>query len=674
MPKSTNPLPKRAPAAAQVLAQVLAQLPAQLPAKLPAQMPQPTLPPAPLSIVPTAPAATKPLQAVQAQRKQAPPVKAATKKPSAQPAQQAAPALPSKPAAKKTAKPAAMPPAIAAANPAAAKPPAKAAAKTAVKPAAKPAAQPSPRRAAAPSPRNPITPAAAAAAPAARPAAPQAAAQPNPAQPNPAALKPLLALGVAEGLFLIAAASAALEPVQAFARYQAEPLPRLITEPGYFNAQRTNAGPVVYTAFMPWPGVPAGALQLGCITASGRKPLFSVDSLAFGALQPDGLAALRKRFGSALLPVVQTVLPAGHALRLALQPPPVKPATAQCHFEGVVDGRVQGWAYDSAQPGKALTVEVLYAGQVVARGLADLYRQDLRAKGMGDGRHHYRLRLSYELFDGQPHALSVRVVPAGPQATGPESPAATNGSQPTHLDWIPRAQTLGLAAQLGRSAAVRDTKAEQALLQAFARCCLQQETWLLDNARAGYQRLAEILAPNALCHCKMAETWLLERQLPPAAAAYREALALDPQFAWAHLGLGNVLRLQGQPQQALAAYRAALACAPGLQPAQQRLVAVQDEALAQQAAQRVQAGDKAGAIALLRAAVFDQPDRDAACDSLDALLREPSHPAPGEQTSHHPSLTGAAEQAERARRLLDAMLDEADHRLESQQGLATAAR
>jgi tetratricopeptide (TPR) repeat protein len=412
---------------------------------------------------------------------------------------------------------------------------------------------------------------------------------------------------------------------------------------------------------LPWPGVPAGALQLGCFTASGSKPLFSVNSLAFDALQPDGLAALRKRFGSALLLVVQTVLPADHALRLALQPAPVQPATVQCHFDGVVGGRVQGWAYDSAEPGKALTVEVLYAGQVVARGLADLYRQDLRDKGIGDGCHHYRLRLSYELFDGQAHALSVRVVPGGPQGTGPESPVATNGSQPTHLDWIPRAQTLALAAELGRSASVRSTRVEQALLQAFGRCCLQQETWLLDNARAGYVKLAEILGANALCHCKLAETWLLERQLPLALAAYHAATALDPQFAWAHLGLGNVLRLQGQPQQALAAYRAALACAPGLQPAQQRLMAVQDEALAQQTAQLVQAGDKAGAITLLRAAVFDQPHRDAACDSLDALLREPETHRPGD----NPSLTGAAEQAERARRLLDAMLDEADHRLAS---------
>ena len=65
--------------------------------------------------------------------------------------------------------------------------------------------------------------------------------------------------------------------------------------------------------------------------------------------------------------------------------------------------------------------------------------------------------------------------------------------------------------------------------------------------------------------------------------------------------------------------------------------------------------------ALLRAAVFDQPDRDAACDSLDALLREPATHRPGD----NPSLTGAAEQAERSRRLLDAMLDEADHRLAS---------
>ena len=57
-------------------------------------------------------------------------------------------------------------------------------------------------------------------------------------------------------------------------------------------------------------------------------------------------------------------------------------------------------------------------------------------------------------------------------------------------------------------------------------------------------------------------------------------------------------------------------------------------------------------------------------EPLDALLREPATHRPGD----NPSLTGAAEQAERARRLLDAMLDEADHRLEAQQSLATAAR
>jgi hypothetical protein len=647
-----------------VLAQVLAQLPAQLTA----QMPQPTLPPAPLSIVPTAPA-TKPLQAVPGQRKPAPPVKAAAKKPSAQPAQQAAPTLPSKTAAKKAAKPAAISaqpaqqaaltlpskPAAKKTSKPAAMPPAKAAAKPAAKPPAKTTAKPTPaaklalRRQPAPSPRSPIT---------------AAAANDKPAESD--GLKPLLALGVAEGLFLIAAAGASREAVQAFARYEAEPLPRFITEPGYFTAQASQAGPVVYTAFVPWPGVPAGTLQLGCITASARKPLLTVNTLAYAALQPEALAALLARFGRVLLPAALAVLPAAHALRRALQPAEPKPVaqpapqqTVRCCFDGAIDGLAHGWVYDSAQPGKAFLVEVLHQGEVVARGLADRYRDDLERNGMGDGCHHFRLALSYALFDGQPHVLSVRVVELGAAELCPPAACTLEASQPVHLDAIPRAQTLALAQQLGRSAQVSNAKAEQALLQAFRQCSLQQETWLLDEARAGYVKLAEILGANALCHCKIAETWLLDHQLERALEAYTAAVQLDPQLPWAQLGLGNVLRLQGQPLQAQAAYQAALACAPGLVSAQHRLASVQGDALAAIAAQRVQAGDKAGAIALLRAAVFEQPDHEAACNSLDALLREP-------QPKHYGSNgqgSDATEQADRARRLLDAMLDEAEQRL-----------
>jgi tetratricopeptide (TPR) repeat protein len=479
-------------------------------------------------------------------------------------------------------------------------------------------------------------------------------------------LQALLALSVAEGLFLIAAAGASLEAVQAFARYETEPLPRFVSEPGYFSAQATQAGPVVYTAFVPWPGVPAGALQLGCITASARKPLLTVNTLALADLQPEDRAALLARFGRVLLPAALAMLPATHALRQALQPaqpaapqPVPSQTTVRCHFDGVIDGLAHGWVYDPAQPGKAFTVEVLHQGDAVSRGLADRYRDDLERNGFGDGCHHFRLALSYTLFDGQPHVLSVRVVELGAAELCPPLTCTLEASQPVHLDTIPRAQTLVLAQQLGRSAKVSHANAEQALLQAFRQCGLQQETWLLEAARAGYVRLAEVLGANALCHCKIAETWLLEHQLARALEAYSAAVQLDPQLPWAQLGLGNVLRLQGRALEARDAYRAALACAPGLAVAQHRLASVQADAFAASAAQRVQAGDKAGAIALLRAAVFEQPDHEAACNSLDALLREPQP----RQHGGNGGWSDPADQTDRARRLLDAMLDEAEQRL-----------
>ena len=477
-------------------------------------------------------------------------------------------------------------------------------------------------------------------------------------------LKPVLALGIDEGLFLIVAASASFEVVKAFARYEPEPLPRFIAEPGYLNAQTTQAGPVVYTAFLPWPEVPAGALQLGCITASDRKPLLAVDCLAFSSLSPEAATALLTRFGRVLLPAVQAVLPESHVLRQALQPelrPVVPQATVKCYFDGVVDGLAHGWIYDSAQAGKVFTVEAVHEGEVVGRGLADLYREDLARNGVGDGCHHFKLTLSYALFDGQTHALSVRAPELGQADLCPPLACSFEASQPVHLDSIPLAQTLTYAQQLGRSLQVRNAQAEQALLQGFRRCVLQQETWLLEEARAGYRRLAEILGPNALCHCKIAETWLLDQQLAQALECYQAAALAEPQFAWAQLGLGNVLRLQGQPLQAQAAYRAAVACSPDLAQAQRRLDSVHGDALVASAAQRVQAGDKAGAVALLRAAVFEQPDHEGICNGLDDLLREP---VDRRGAVSHSEL---AVQADRSRRLLDAMLDEAEHRLIARQ-------
>ena len=476
-------------------------------------------------------------------------------------------------------------------------------------------------------------------------------------------LKPLLALSVDEGLFLIVAASASLDEVQSFARFEAEPLPRFVSQSSYFTAQRTKTGPIVYTAFLPWIAAKAGALQLGCITVSGRKPLFSVNSLAYKDLRSDTVAELRTRFGRILLSAVDSILPATHPFRKDLQPElkAVAPKSrVQCVLDGVIEGLAHGWAYDPGQPAKALNVEVLHEGQVVGRGLADQYRDDLEHSGIGDGHHHFRLKLSYELFDGNPHSLSVRVLGAG--SDGPASlPIACNFDfgQPVPPDLITRVDTLVLAELLGRNAKVGNDTAMQNLLQAIGNCCLQQETGMLEEARSGYARLIKIVGPNALCQCKIAETWLLDQQPEQALEAYKAAIQLDPEFARAHLGMGNVLRMQGQALQAQAAYRTAVACAPELQAARLNLASVETDALTESAAQMVEAGDKPGAIAMLRALLFERPEHEAAAKQLYLLLREPRmNPRGGPERR-----TEAIEQADRASRLLDAMLDEAEHRL-----------
>jgi hypothetical protein len=414
----------------------------------------------------------------------------------------------------------------------------------------------------------------------------------------------MLALGVEEGVFVIVAAAPGFAAVQAFARYQAHPLPRFVANGGYLNAQALPSGQTVYTAYVPWPGVTAGQLQMGCITADKRKPVFQVNCIPYASFTPELLLELLQRFGRTLLPAFEATLGAEHGLRKLLTPP-AKPRDGsafqpQGHLDGVLDGIVHGWLADPALGSAAITVELVRGDQVVASGAADYYLETATACA---GRHRFRLRLSYELFDGQVHGLRIRPLETGVYLPGPPIPLKLPLSPTPDLDCIPRDQTLLLAQQLGRTAKVNNHRAEQILIKTFAQACLQQETGLLHEARNGYQRLAQVLGVNALCHCKLGETWLLDNQPKAALAAYRAAGQLAPQLFWAHLGQGNAMRLLGQTLAAQDAYRNAIECAPNATvaaPAKRRLADIRIDALAARLVQRIQADDKSGAIAMLQ--------------------------------------------------------------------------
>ena len=69
------------------------------------------------------------------------------------------------------------------------------------------------------------------------------------------------------------------------------------------------------------------------------------------------------------------------------------------YFDAIADECASGWACDRTQPDKRLIIEILCDEEVVARGEANQFREDLLAMGMGDGQYRFVLPLSYELFD-----------------------------------------------------------------------------------------------------------------------------------------------------------------------------------------------------------------------------------------------------------------------------------
>lgn len=72
-------------------------------------------------------------------------------------------------------------------------------------------------------------------------------------------------------------------------------------------------------------------------------------------------------------------------------------------LDAVANGRVYGWAWNRNRPDEILEIEIRPAGpstddRPLAAGTADLPRADLRANGVGDGRHAFELAL--DLPDG----------------------------------------------------------------------------------------------------------------------------------------------------------------------------------------------------------------------------------------------------------------------------------
>ena len=83
--------------------------------------------------------------------------------------------------------------------------------------------------------------------------------------------------------------------------------------------------------------------------------------------------------------------------------------------------RVDGWAWDPDRADAPVSLLVLADGAVVGRCLANRWRQDQLAAGIGDGEHAFSLQLRKRLAGGERHLIEVRreedgaVLPGSPK-------------------------------------------------------------------------------------------------------------------------------------------------------------------------------------------------------------------------------------------------------------------
>lgn len=206
------------------------------------------------------------------------------------------------------------------------------------------------------------------------------------------------------------------------------------------------------------------------------------------------------------------------------------------YLDGIIDGQAHGWAYTPADPSQRLVVEIVADDEIIARGFADLYRDDLRAAGVGDGTYHFKLTLSNELWDGNPHTLTARDPKSGEFLTG--SSTITLPKKHDEIDSIPR--HIGISCLSILLQQQRRTSSEiDRYVSAYRMASLLQETGRLHDARSAYQSIASRIGETSLMSCKIGETWLLSGEIEEALEAYQLAAANDIQFGWAHAGIGH---------------------------------------------------------------------------------------------------------------------------------------
>ncbi|MCX7381124.1 MAG: hypothetical protein NT133_06845 [Alphaproteobacteria bacterium] len=79
------------------------------------------------------------------------------------------------------------------------------------------------------------------------------------------------------------------------------------------------------------------------------------------------------------------------------------------YLDGFTNRRIAGWVRDRDAPGRRVQLEARLGNTRLADLVADGFREDLRAAGIGDGRHAFALDLPRPLSDVECALLNLRI-------------------------------------------------------------------------------------------------------------------------------------------------------------------------------------------------------------------------------------------------------------------------
>ena len=183
------------------------------------------------------------------------------------------------------------------------------------------------------------------------------------------------------------------------------------------------------------------------------------------------------------------------------------PAPINGYVDDVSHEDIRGWAFDPAQPDVAVTLVVSADDAVLARVVANSFRADLAAAGIGDGRHAFRIECGKLGLPLGPVTISVQVEGSGVHL--PRSP------------WRLEAPLLLTEAVRQRVAALFETPGEAGEL-------CERAAFLAGQAEQLLQRVAERQSRRGERAAALARKWRWRAEDgPEPGPAVPRALVVD---------------------------------------------------------------------------------------------------------------------------------------------------